>query len=63
MAPVDAILKRCTKQSLMLHYNIPNFSNVDDFLSLLARRYGKLKKGGLVDVEGAAKIILQDWNT
>ncbi|XP_054751106.2 uncharacterized protein LOC129256912 [Lytechinus pictus] len=62
VVPVEAILKRCTKQSLMLHYNIPNFSNVNDFLSLLARRYGKLKKGGVVDVESAAKIILQDWN-
>lgn len=63
VAPVEAILKRCTKQSLMLHYNIPNFSTVAEFLSLLARRFGKLKKGGVVDVEGAAKTILQDWNT
>ena len=55
-------MKRCNKQSLMLHYTIPNFSNVHEFLSLLARRFGKLKKGGVTDIEGAAKMVLQDWN-
>ena len=46
----------------MLHYTIPNFSNVQEFLSLVAKRFGKLKKGGVGDVESAAKMVLQDWN-
>ena len=62
VVPVEAILKRCNKQSVMLHYTIPNFSNVQEFLSLVAKRFGKLKKGGVGDVESAAKMVLQDWN-
>lgn len=47
----------------MMRYAIPDFSNVGDFLSLLAKRFGKLRKHGLPDVNKAAKLLLQDWNT
>ncbi|XP_071495295.1 guanine nucleotide-binding protein-like 3 homolog [Diadema antillarum] len=63
VTPVEAILKRCNKQSLMIHYSIADFRTTAEFLSLLARRYGKLKKGGVADVEGAARSVLQDWNS
>ena len=32
------------------------------FLSLVAKKLGKLKKGGLPDRVQAAKIVLRDWN-
>jgi nuclear GTP-binding protein len=41
---------------------MPSFTSVDDFLQKLATLRGKLKKGGIVDVEAAAKIVLHDWN-
>jgi ribosome biogenesis GTPase A len=41
---------------------MPSFTSVDDFLQKLATLRGKLKKGGTVDVEAAAKIVLHDWN-
>lgn len=43
-------------------YKIPTFDSVDDFLQKVASVRGKLKKGGIVDVEAAAKIVLHDWN-
>lgn len=43
-------------------YKLPSFSSVDDFLYKVATLRGKLKKGGIVDVEAAARIVLHDWN-
>ena len=31
------------------------------FLSLLAKRRGKLRKGGVLDVEAAARLLVSDW--
>lgn len=62
VGPVEAILKRCNKQQMMLHYCITEYKDVHEFLSLLARRLGRLKKGGVPDVNRAAKTVLQHWN-
>lgn len=43
-------------------YKLPSFSSVDDFLQKVATIRGKLKKGGIVDIEAAARIVLHDWN-
>uniref|UniRef100_A0A672T0E9 Guanine nucleotide-binding protein-like 3-like protein n=1 Tax=Sinocyclocheilus grahami TaxID=75366 RepID=A0A672T0E9_SINGR len=59
--PVEAILRRCNKAQIMGHYGIPDFQTAHDFLALLARRQGKLKKGGLPDTDKAAKSVLMDW--
>eukprot|EP00058_Branchiostoma_floridae_P026220 XP_002611710.1 hypothetical protein BRAFLDRAFT_63599 [Branchiostoma floridae] len=61
VTPVDAILRRCNKQQIMLNYGVPDYANVHEFLALLAKRQGKLKKGGVPDVDKAAKLVLQDW--
>ncbi|XP_013924563.1 PREDICTED: guanine nucleotide-binding protein-like 3 [Thamnophis sirtalis] len=58
---VDAVLKHCRKQQIMLHYNIPDYRNSLEFLTLLAQKRGMLKKGGFPDTEGAAKLLLCDW--
>jgi len=62
VTPVNAIVARCHKQQLMTHYGLPDFSNVHDFLALLGKRRGMLRKGGVPDVNKAAKVVLQDWN-
>ena len=51
-----------TASQLMLHYKISDYSDVQEFVALLAQRLGRLKKGGRPDVNKAAKIVLQDWN-
>ncbi|KAJ9543488.1 hypothetical protein OSB04_023195 [Centaurea solstitialis] len=62
VSPVTEILKLCPAEMLVTLYKIPVFTSVDDFLSKVATIRGKLKKGGLVDINAAAKIVLRDWN-
>ncbi|XP_024313597.1 guanine nucleotide-binding protein-like NSN1 isoform X2 [Brachypodium distachyon] len=62
ITPVKEILNLCPHEKLMSLYNMPSFTSVDDFLQKVATLRGKLKKGGIVDVEAAAKIVLHDWN-
>ncbi|XP_075997578.1 guanine nucleotide-binding protein-like 3-like protein [Genypterus blacodes] len=61
LPPVEAILRRCNKAQIMEHYGVPDFHTALEFLALLARRQGKLKKGGLPDSDKAAKGVLMDW--
>ena len=56
------ILKLCPEKLLVTLYKIPSFDSVDDFLLKVATVRGKLKKGGVVDVGAAARIVLHDWN-
>ncbi|NWZ01788.1 GNL3 protein, partial [Loxia curvirostra] len=58
---VNAIINHCSKQQVMMHYNIPDFTDPEDFLSLLAQKRGMLKKGGVPDIENMAKLVLCDW--
>ncbi|VDK72686.1 unnamed protein product [Litomosoides sigmodontis] len=61
-APIQAILRRCSRDSLILHYEIPEFKTCDEFLSYIARKGGRLKKGGRPDLNAAARKVLTDWN-
>ncbi|CAD2215595.1 Ferrous iron transport protein B/50S ribosome-binding GTPase, putative [Angomonas deanei] len=49
---------------LSLYYQIPSFNpeNVMEFIQLVGLRRGRLRKGGDVDEEGTARMILTDWN-
>ena len=62
--PVEALLKRCKPESLMMTYNIPAFpqGNTMMFLSMVAKSYGRVLKGGIPDKIGAARSVLKDWN-
>lgn len=59
---VKEILRLCPPERLMSLYKLPTFSSVDDFLQKVATLRGKLKKGGVLDTEAAARIVLHDWN-
>ncbi|XP_029908269.1 guanine nucleotide-binding protein-like 3-like protein [Myripristis murdjan] len=61
LPPVEAILRRCNKAQIMEHYGVADFHTALEFLALLARRQGKLRKGGLPDTDKAAKSVLMDW--
>ena len=56
------ILRLCPAEKLIFIYKMDNFSNVDEFLMNVAMVRGKLKKGGVVDSQAAARIVLHDWN-
>ncbi|KAJ7008768.1 guanine nucleotide-binding protein-like NSN1 [Populus alba x Populus x berolinensis] len=62
VGPVKEILKLCPDRLLVMLYKIPSFDSVDDFLQKVATVRGRLKKGGIVDVDAAARIVLHDWN-
>lgn len=46
---------------IMEHYGVPTYHDTMEFLAHLARRQGKLRKGGLPDHEKAARAVLSDW--
>ncbi|XP_075689909.1 guanine nucleotide-binding protein-like 3 [Rhinoderma darwinii] len=58
---VNKILKHCDKQQVILQYNVSDYRSPLEFLDLLAHRRGLLKKKGVADLEGAAKLFLSDW--
>lgn len=62
LSVVKEILSLCPAETLMPLYKLERFGNVDEFLQKVATIRGKLKKGGIVDVEAAARIVLHDWN-
>ena len=62
ISPAAEVVRRVKPQQLMLLYNVPLYSNVTDLLESIARRRGKLHKGGAPDVETAARMLLADWN-
>lgn len=64
ISPIEAILERCPAPYLMQLYSIPRFQQNDcmSFLALVARSTGKLKRGGIPNIDAAAKGILHDWN-
>ncbi|KAH8517702.1 hypothetical protein H0E87_005571 [Populus deltoides] len=62
VGPVKEILKLCPDRLLVTLYKIPSFDSVDDFLQKVATVRGRLKKGGIMDVDAAARIVLHDWN-
>merc|ERR1719376_471665 len=63
VTPVEAILQRCPKQQMMLQYHISEYDGTNQFLALIARGMGRLKKGGVPDVFMAARLVLNDWNS
>lgn len=60
--PAEMIFTRTKKEQLVKLYLVADFETSTEFLSSLAKRYGKFKKGGVADVNAAAKILLDDWN-
>ncbi|KAJ3186875.1 Guanine nucleotide-binding protein-like 3 [Gaertneriomyces sp. JEL0708] len=63
ISPVEVILGRAGQQQLQKLYNIPPFSSTQDFLIHIARQRGKLRRGGIPDIDNAARSILNDWNS
>jgi len=61
--PVEVIIRRCRRDQLQELYCIPEFKDSGEFLSFVAQKKGKLKKGGIPDYKTTAKIILNDWNS
>lgn len=58
---IAAVLKKTKPQHIQRTYDIGAFETATQFLELLARKGGRLLKGGEADVDGAAKMVLNDF--
>ncbi|XP_074327685.1 guanine nucleotide-binding protein-like NSN1 [Apium graveolens] len=60
--PVREILKLCPAETLVSIFKIPNFDSADEFLlQIVATARGKLKKGGIIDVDSEIFNLLKWW--
>ncbi len=58
---IAAVLKKTKPQHIQRTYDVRGFETATEFLDLLARKGGRLLKGGEADVDGAAKMVLNDF--
>lgn len=58
---IAAVLNKTKPQHIERTYDVRGFTTPLEFLELLARKGGRLLKGGEADVDGAAKMVLNDF--
>ena len=58
---VAAAMRKVKRHHLERTYDVKNFTNSTDFLEALARKGGRLLKGGEADMDGVAKMVLNDF--
>ena len=58
---IEAVLRRCKPQHIERTYNIQGYTSSMELLDLLAKRGGRLLKGGEADTDGVAKMVLNDF--
>ena len=58
---ISAVLKKAQARHIEKTYDIRPFADTEDFLNLLARKGGRLLKGGEADMDGVAKMVLNDF--
>jgi nuclear GTP-binding protein len=58
---IPALLSRVKPEYIKKTYNMKGWTDTTDFLEQLAKRYGKLLKGGAPDEHTVAKMVLNDW--
>ena len=58
---ITAVLRKTKPQHIERTYDVVNYNTATEFLELLARKGGRLLKGGEADVDGVAKMVLNDF--
>ncbi|KAH0338387.1 nuclear/nucleolar GTP-binding protein, partial [Aureobasidium melanogenum] len=58
---VAAALKKCKRHHIERTYDVRDWETHTEFLELLARKGGKLLKGGEADMDSVAKMVLNDF--
>ncbi|KAF9974182.1 GTPase required for pre-60S ribosomal subunit nuclear export and maturation [Actinomortierella ambigua] len=58
---IPALLARVRPEYIQRTYELDDWEDSVDFLSQLAKRTGKLVKGGEPDLSSVAKMVLNDW--
>ncbi|KAF9908402.1 GTPase required for pre-60S ribosomal subunit nuclear export and maturation [Linnemannia zychae] len=58
---IPALLERVRPEYIQRTYELDHWEDSVDFLTQLAKRTGKLIKGGEADLGSVAKMVLNDW--
>ncbi|GAA5892440.1 putative GTPase NOG2 [Sporobolomyces salmoneus] len=58
---IQFLLDRVRKEYLARTYGVPEWENAEDFLTKLARKTGKLQRGGEADYRTVATFVINDW--
>lgn len=58
---IPAVLTRVKRHHMERTYDVTGWTNADELLELLARKSGRLLRGGGPDLDGVAKMILNDF--
>ena len=58
---IQALLNRCERRHVERTYELKGYKDWEDFLDQLARKSGKLLKGGEADVDTVAKSVVNDF--
>lgn len=58
---IQALLGRVKQHHMEKTYDLRGWTNSTEFLELLARKAGRLLKGGEPDLDGVAKMVLNDF--
>lgn len=58
---IPAVLKKVQPRHLERTYEVKNYADATEFLSILARKGGRLLRGGEPDLDGVAKMVLNDF--
>lgn len=55
---IPGVLRRCQPRHIERTYEIKNYADATEFLNILARKGGRLLRGGEPDVDGVAKMYV-----
>lgn len=58
---VAAALKKCRRNHVERTYDVRGWETPVEFLEMIARKGGRLLKGGEADLDGVAKMVLNDF--
>ncbi|KAF7563254.1 hypothetical protein G7046_g877 [Stylonectria norvegica] len=58
---IQALLDRVKQRHMEKTYELTGWKNATEFLELLARKAGRLVRGGEPDMDGVAKMVLNDF--
>jgi nuclear GTP-binding protein len=58
---IQTALGMCQRRHIDRTYELGPWTNADEFLELMARKTGKLLKGGEADMDAVAKMVLNDF--
>lgn len=58
---IESLLSRVKRRHMEKTYQLTGWENATEFLELLARKGGRLLRGGEPDLDGVAKMVLNDF--